>query len=45
MLSACLLVSIGVFLSDFLDIARYAYEKYNENPLNIKKKSRPDPYD
>lgn len=29
----------------FLDIAQYACEKYNENPLNIKKKSRPNPYD
>ena len=36
MLSACLFVSIGVFLSYFFDIARYACEKSNENTFNIK---------
>mgnify|MGYP006909183777 CR=1 FL=1 len=34
MLSASLFVSIGVFLSDFFDIAHYACEKSNENPLS-----------
>ena len=29
----------------FLDIAHYACEKYNENPLNIKQKYIPNPYD
>ena len=33
MLSARLFVFIGVFLSDFFDIAHYACEKSNENPL------------
>ena len=32
MLSARLFVFIGVFLSDFFDIAHYACEKSNENP-------------
>ena len=45
MLSACLFVSIGVFLSYFFDIARYACEKSNENPFNIKQKYRPNPND
>lgn len=43
MLSARLFVFIGVFLSDCFDIAHYACEKSNENPLNIKQKSRPNP--
>lgn len=34
MLSARLFVFIGVFLSDFFDIAHYACEKSNENPLS-----------
>ena len=34
MLSASLFVSIGIFLSDFFDIAHYACEKSNENPLS-----------
>ena len=42
MLSVRIFVSIGVFLFDFLEIARYACEKSNENPLNIKQKSRPN---
>ncbi len=45
MLSASLFVSIGVFLSYFFDIVHCACEKYNENPLNIKQKYRPNPSD
>lgn len=36
MLSSVLLFSIFVLPSVFLDIARYAGEKVNENQLNIK---------
>ena len=43
MLSVCLFVSIGVFLSYFFDIVHCACEKSNKNPLNIKQKYRPNP--